>query len=137
MRVNRGLLYTGVFLVAFGGVIVVAGLVPFDTARLTDVLRLWPLALVAIGAALVARRTDLALPTGALAAAIPGLLLGGAIAVAPSISVDCVARERVPAFVYDHGVPDVPHVSLTRQDGGVHVTVDFGTVEMHRIGGCS
>jgi hypothetical protein len=137
MRVNRGSLYTGVFLVALGGVIVAAELVPFDTARLTDVLRLWPLALVAIGAALVARRTNLALPTGMLAAAVPGLLLGGAIAVAPSITVDCIARERLPAFAYDHDVYDVPRVSLTRADGGLHVTVDFGTVETHRIGGCS
>jgi hypothetical protein len=135
MRVNRGLLYTGVFLVALGGVIVAAELVAIDTFRLTDVLRLWPVALIAIGAALALRRTDLALPTGLLAAALPGLLLGGAIAVAPSVSIDCVQRDR-PALATWYEADETPHVTLTRRNGELHVTVEVATVDNHRIGGC-
>jgi hypothetical protein len=136
MRVNRGPLYTGVFLLAIGGVIVAAELGAVDLGRLTDALRLWPLALIAIGAAIALRRTDVALPTGMLAAAIPGLIVGGAIAVAPTVTVDCVQHERSPGFASVYGDDDVPRVSWTRSNGDVHVTVDFGTVEKHRIGGC-
>ena len=136
MRVNRGLLYTGVFLVAVGGVIVAAELVAIDAFRLAGALRLWPLALIAIGAAIALRRTDLALPTGLLAAAMPGLLLGGAIAAAPNVTVDCVQRDgSAVATWYDHD--EVPHVTVTRRNGDVHLTVEVATADNHRIGGCS
>ena len=114
MRVNRGFLYGGVFLVAIGGVIVAveAGLV--DTARLTDALRLWPLAVVAIGAAIVLRRSELGLPTGVLAAAIPGLVLGGALAVAPRVATDCGVRGQSPSIATEQGSFGGPAtVSLT------------------------
>ena len=77
MRVNRRFLYWGVFLVALGGVLVVVDLGAIAPAVIVDVLRLWPLALVAIGLGLVLRRTRFSVPGGMLAAAAPGLLLGG------------------------------------------------------------
>src|SRR5262245_61316659 len=89
MRVNRKFIYTGVFLVALGGVLVATDLGTVDTARLRDALRLWPLGLVALGAALVLRRSQLGLTSGVLAAAVPGLLLGGLFSVAPRYGYDC------------------------------------------------
>ena len=47
MRVNRRFLYWGLVLVAIGGVLVASDLGAIDTATLADVLRLWPLAIVA------------------------------------------------------------------------------------------
>ncbi len=91
MRVNRRFLNWGVFLVAMGGVLVVADLAAVDDSTIADALRLWPLAIVAIGISLILRRTRFSLAGGMLAAAIPGLLLGGAFAMVPHFAVDCGA----------------------------------------------
>jgi hypothetical protein len=96
MRINRRFLYVGLFLVAIGGVLVAADLVAVSAAALLSALRLWPLALVAIGLSIVLRRTQYSLPAGLLAAALPGLVLGGALAVVPRFAGDCGA-ENVPA----------------------------------------
>ena len=98
MRVNHRFLYWGIFFVAIGGILVASDLRAVDTPTLTDVLRLWPLALVAIGLSIVLRRTRLSLPGLMLAAAVPGLVVGGALAVAPRFVGDCGAR-GVPASV--------------------------------------
>ncbi|MEZ0241439.1 MAG: DUF5668 domain-containing protein [Chloroflexota bacterium] len=90
MRINRKFLYWGTFLVAVGAVLVAANLGGIGTEALTDGLRLWPLAVIIIGLALVLRRNpQLSLTTGMLAAAVPGLVLGGAFAAAPSYTGDC------------------------------------------------
>jgi hypothetical protein len=101
MRVNRRFLYWGVFLTAIGGVLVATDLGRVDSATIADALRLWPLALVAIGLGLALRRTRFSLPGGLLAAAIPGLVLGGGFAVVPRIAVDCGAG-GAPATVATH-----------------------------------
>lgn len=92
MRVDRRSLYAGLFLMAVGGVLVAADLRAVDAATLGDILRLWPLAIVALGLGLVLRRTQFSLATGMLAAAVPGLVLGGGLAVAPRFVGDCAAR---------------------------------------------
>jgi hypothetical protein len=94
MRINRPLLYGGAFLVAVGGVLVVADAGGVDSAALADVLRVWPVAIVAIGAGLVLRRTRLGIGGGLLAAAMPGLLLGSGLAILPRFPGDCGVREE-------------------------------------------
>jgi hypothetical protein len=91
MRVNRRFLYWGVFLVSLGGVLVAADLTAVDSATIADALRLWPIAFIAIGLGLVLRRTRFSVAGGMLAAAVPGLVLGGAFAIAPRIAIDCGA----------------------------------------------
>ncbi|HEX2753966.1 MAG TPA: hypothetical protein VHM48_00795 [Candidatus Limnocylindrales bacterium] len=116
MRVNRRFLYWGVFLVAIGGVLVAADLTTDDRGFILNALRLWPLAVVAIGLGLVLRRTRFSLPGGLLAAAVPGLVLGGAFAVAPHLAVDC-------------GATGSPSSSATRQgsfDGPARISVSTG-----------
>lgn len=98
MRVNRRLLAWGVFLLALGGVLVAADLRTVDTALLTDIVRLWPLAVLAIGLAMVLRKTSVALPLVLAAALLPGAVLGAALAVVPRFSGDCGSRgEPQPA----------------------------------------
>lgn len=111
MRVNRRFLYWGVFLVAVGGVLVAADLSAVDSTTIADALRLWPLAIVAIGLGLVLRRTRFGLAGGMLGAAVPGLVLGGGFALAPRIAVDCGAVPAVgvaSTVMTQHGVFDGP-----------------------------
>ena len=89
MAINRRFLYAGLFLVALGGVLVAVDLAAVDTATVSSVLRLWPLAIIAIGAGVVLRRSRFALIAGVLAAMMPGLVLGGGLAVAPRYAVEC------------------------------------------------
>jgi hypothetical protein len=103
MRINRKFLGWGVFLVAIGGVLVAADLSAVDSATIADALRLWPLALVAIGLGIALRRTRFSLPAGLLAAAVPGLVLGGAFAVAPRIAVDCGGRATSTSVATQQG----------------------------------
>jgi hypothetical protein len=98
MRVNRAFIYAGLFLVAIGGVIVAADLGSVDAATLGDGLRLWPLAIIAIGLGLALRRSRAGLSAGILAAAMPGLLVGSAVAIAPRYAGTCGAHD-VPAPV--------------------------------------
>jgi hypothetical protein len=122
MRVDRRFLYAGLFLVAVGVVLVAADLGVVDTPLLADTLRLWPLALLAIGAALVLRRTEVSLPTGLLGAALPGLLLGGALAVAPRYADDCGERGEATSVASEEGVfSEAATVSLTTACGTLSV----------------
>lgn len=122
MRVNRRFLYWGVFLVAIGGVLVVTDLGAVDSATIADALRLWPLAIVAIGLALVLRRTRFSIAGGMLGAALPGLVLGGGFALAPHIAVDCGAGTTSSTVATHQGVFDGPaRVSVTTGCGNLVV----------------
>ena len=86
MTVRRGLLYTGVFLLATGGVVLLAQAGAIDSEAVTRALSLWPLAIIAIGIGLMVRRTRAGLAGGLIAAAMPGLLFGGMIVAVPDLS---------------------------------------------------
>lgn len=127
MRINHRFLYVGLFVMIIGGVLVAADLGAVDTTVLTDVTRLWPLALVAIGAGIVLRRSQLSLPGGMLAAAIPGLVLGGALAIAPRVADDC-GVDAVPTTVAsEQGTFEGPAT--------VSVTTGCGTFNVHTMPG--
>ena len=122
MRINRALLYAGTFLVTIGGVLVVVNQGLLATSTVSDALRYWPLAVLAIGTGLVLRHTRISLASGLLAAAMPGLLLGGTFAVAPRLSGDC-------------GVPNQPQSVLSRSgelgsDAHVSVTLNCGSLDV-------
>ena len=93
MSIDRRFLYPGLFLAALGGVLVAVDLTAVDRSGILDALRLWPLALVTIGAAIVLRRTRAGLTAGVLAALVPGLLLGGTFAAAPRFVPGCSAGD--------------------------------------------
>jgi hypothetical protein len=123
MRMNRTLLYTGVFLVAIGGAVMAAGLL--STSTLIDVLRLWPVAVIATGLGIVFRRTQLSLVSGVLAVAIPGLILGGAMAVGPRLAIERGYWDELKAAYEWH------------QRCDVDAYADFGNVHIDPIGGCT
>jgi hypothetical protein len=108
MRVNRRFLYWGVLLVAVGGVLVAADLGAIDTPTLADALRLWPLALVAVGLSLLLRKTRWSLAGLMLAAALPGLVVGAAFAVVPRFAGNCGARGELMNVATTQGTFDGP-----------------------------
>jgi hypothetical protein len=128
MRVNRRLLYVGVFLVAVGGIVVAADLGALDTAALADALRLWPIALIAVGLGLALRRSRVSLSSGLLAAAVPGLVLGGAFAIAPGFVGDCGVRDEPASFAGQQGAFDGPATITVRTGcGAIDVTTAPGS----------
>ena len=125
MRINRRFLYGGVFLVALGAVLVAADLGTLDLAIVRDALRLWPVALVLIGVALIVRRSPIALPAGLLAASVPGLALGGAIAVGPRFITECLDRgAAVPATIREGSFTGTPDISIRAGCGTIRVSSD-------------
>ncbi len=128
MRVNRTLLYAGIFLVAIGGVVVAADLGVVDEQGVADALGLWPLAVIALGLGLVLRRTRVSLGSGMLAAAAPGLLLGSAFTVAPRFADFCGAGETPAGVVARDGTFDgPPTVTLEVSCGSLAVDTASGT----------
>ena len=130
MRVNRTLLYAGVFVLALGVGLLLAGRWQLTTNDLIRVLGLWPLAVIAVGLALALRRTQLGLASGLLAAAIPGLVLGGVMALSPRLAVEHGVwqelRQEIRAAAEWH-----------RYCGDAGARLDFGNVEFAPMGGCS
>jgi hypothetical protein len=90
MTVRRGTLYVGVFLLAAGAVTLGVASGAFDrTAVASTAAMLWPVAIIAIGAGLVLRRSPAALVAGILAAALPGLALAASVVAVPEAVVPC------------------------------------------------
>jgi len=128
MRVNRRFLYWGIVLVAVGGVLVAADLRAVDTPTLADALRLWPLAVIAIGLSLALRRTRLSLPGLLLAAAVPGVVVGAAFAVLPRFPGDCGVGGELASIATTRASFDGPAtVSVRSGCGSLNVETASGS----------
>jgi hypothetical protein len=125
MRLNRTLLYMGVFLAAIGLALLAADLTGVATDSLIGALRLWPLALIAVGVGIALRRTRLSVASGMLAAAVPGLVLGVAMAAIPRVVIERGYWDELKAAYERH------HYCA---DVGAHL--DFGNVEIDPYGEC-
>jgi hypothetical protein len=80
MRVRRGLLFWGLFLIPLGGLplLVRAGVI--DADRLVDAWRLWPLLIIGVGLAILVGRTRAAVVGTLVVALVLGTLGGAALA---------------------------------------------------------
>lgn len=90
MRVNRGLVFWGLGLMAAGVValLIQSGAIPDESAR--DAWRFWPVALIVAGIALIAARTAFTLPATILAAIVVGGLAGTLVAGWPAgVNLGC------------------------------------------------
>jgi len=124
----------GVFLLAAGGVMLLAQAGALDRQLVGQALALWPLLLVAVGAKLLLRRTSLALPSAVIAALIPGLLLGGVAVAAPNVSPACQVREP-DTFTTERGTFEgTATADLRVACGSLDVTTGPGTGWEARIG---
>ena len=128
MAIHRRFLYAGLFLVAIGGVLVTADITGVDEARLRDALRLWPIAIIAIGLAVVVRRSSVALPAGVLAAVAPGLLIGGSMVEGPRVAFTCTdLAPSSPTFVQGDVLSPTGTVSIAAGCGASTITTVPGT----------
>jgi hypothetical protein len=80
MRVHRGYLFWGIFFVFLGAIPLADRMGWIDVSSLGDVWRLWPLAVIAAGLAILLARTQAAFVGTVVAAAVIGLIAGGALA---------------------------------------------------------
>ncbi len=126
MRASRALLYWGTFLIAAGAVMVLANLRGIDDQLVSDVLHLWPLAIVALGVGVLLRGSRLSWAGGMLAAAIPGVALGGVLVVGPQFATVCDDGQPV-AMAHDQGTFVGPaSVDIRLRCGDVSVTTGSG-----------
>lgn len=124
---HRKALYTGVFLVTAGAVMLLTREVPARDV-VADALGLWPLAVIAIGVALILRRTRLGLAGGLIAAALPGLLLGGVVVAAPAITPGCdVVQPSTTATTTRDG--------SFGEDASVRIDLDCGDLTITTVPG--
>src|SRR4051812_6740223 len=129
MTVRRGLLYVGVFFVAVGGVTLLASAGALDEQRVVEALSLWPIAVIAIGVALVLRRTSAALPAGIVAAAVPGVMLGGMLVAVPSLPVPC------SDVASNNGTPVTRQGTLSTDGARVDLELSCGTMTVATAAG--
>jgi len=88
MRIHRGYLFWGIFFLLMGGIPLAERTGAIDGGQLAQVGRLWPLALVAIGVAIVVARTRLSLIGTLVTALVIGGLAGGALAYGSGWALD-------------------------------------------------
>ena len=80
MRIRRGLLFAGLFLIPLGGMTLLVRAGTVDADALAGIWRLWPLILIGFGIALLLGRSRAASVGTAVAALTLGVLVGSAIA---------------------------------------------------------
>ncbi len=80
MRIRRGLLFSGLFLIPVGGLTLLVRGGYLDPGALADLWRLWPLVLVGIGIAILLGRTSFAVLGTAISGLVLGLIVGGGLA---------------------------------------------------------
>jgi hypothetical protein len=85
MRVDRGRLNWGVFLIVLGAVPLAYHQGWIQSSALSEAWRLWPLIIVGIGLAFVLSRTPAFFLGGMIVAICLGLVFGSAIAVGPNV----------------------------------------------------
>jgi hypothetical protein len=84
-------------------------------------LRLWPVAVIAIGVAILVRRSRYSLVAWLVTASLVGLGIGGAFAAGPRLAVDCPGGDR-QALLSQAGSFDGPaRVSVHAGCGSLHV----------------
>jgi hypothetical protein len=121
-------LSVGVFLVAAGAVML-AGQDAATREAIVSALRLWPLAVIAIGVGLILRPTRLNLAGAVVAALVPGLLFGGVVAAAPSVDLAGICDDTGGPGTITRGGTFVgsPRVEMDFSCGDLDVVVRPGT----------
>jgi hypothetical protein len=130
MRINRGLLNWGTFLIALGGVPLAVQQGWADESIAGDMWRVWPLILVGIGLGLILRWTPVAWLGGALVAGTFGLIFGALIAGGISgISSACVGSGSDGGVTSRSGIASSTSFSLDIEFscGQLNVAREAGT----------
>jgi hypothetical protein len=125
--INRTALFLGTF-VATAGIVMLVGVGNATVEGfITDTLRLWPLAIIALGVGLLLRRTRYVLVGTLVAAIVPGLLLGGAVVAAPNVGAFCDDPASGPVVTRDGTFTGAATVQLKLVCGDATVRTNPGT----------
>lgn len=136
MNINRKFLYLGVFLLSAGGVLLLAQAGVITNEAIAEALRLWPLAVIAIGAAILLRATRFATAGIVVAAILPGLLAGGLAAATPRFDMSCTDIVPVSATTREGTLAGDASVELRLGCGDLTVTTASGNGwQLHSGGG--
>jgi hypothetical protein len=129
MRIRRGFLGWGVFLILAGAVPLLVRSGYLDADEIGRLWQLWPLILVGIGVGLILRKTRFDFVGGLIVAATIGLMVGGALSVgfAPISNGSCGQQAgSVPFPARDGTFPGDGSVDLQIDCGKVTVSVASG-----------
>jgi len=126
MRINRRFLYWGVFLLAAGGVMLVATSSLVDDDVVAQAMGYWPVLVIALGVGLLLRRTRFGVAGGMLAAAMPGLLLGGLVVATPRMAPECGDTRPASMVTRQGSFDSAASVDLRLACGEVSVTTTPG-----------
>jgi len=131
MNVNRRWLYGGVFLIALGAVLLAGQGDAVDGDVIAQAARLWPVLVIALGIGLLLRRTRFGLAGGMIAAAVPGLVLGGMLVAAPvavaEVGPACNDVEPTSLASREGSFDGAASVDLRLRCGDVTVTTGSGS----------
>jgi hypothetical protein len=141
MTVNRRLLGWGVFFLAMGGVLLVAQTAAVSDEDIAAALRYWPVLVIALGAGVLLRATRFSLAGTMLAAAVPGLALGGLIVAGPrsmpTFDLQCSDVRPATLQARDGAFAGAATVDLRLACGDLAVAVTPGNAWQLRSGGAS
>ncbi|MFI5254703.1 MAG: LiaI-LiaF-like domain-containing protein [Candidatus Limnocylindrales bacterium] len=129
MRIWRRALGWGVFFIVVGIVALGARLGWFDVRFISDIGRLWPLILVAIGVGLILERTSLGPLGNIVVGATFGLLVGGVLANGPGIGLGCVDLNGQP------GSEPAQVGSFTSESASVRLHLACGELDVSTASG--
>ena len=131
MRIRRGLLFWGLFLIPLGAVPLLVRAGAVDAASLSGAWRLWPVILIALGLALVAGRSQVALVGTAVTAVILGIAAGGALATGNAwfgLLGDCATGRNTTSQVDQTGTFQSPAtVRLELNCGELNLSTQAGS----------
>ena len=125
--INRTALFLGAFVATAGIVMLVGSGNATVEGLITDALRLWPLAIIALGVGLLLRRTRYVLVGTLVAAIVPGLLLGGVVVAAPAVGTFCDDPASGPVVTRDGTFTGAATVHLKLVCGDATVRTIPGT----------
>jgi hypothetical protein len=131
MNVNRRWLYGGVFFIALGAVLLAGQGDAVDGDVIAQAARLWPVLVIALGVGLLLRRTRFSVAGGVIAAAVPGLVLGGMLVAAPvavaQVGPMCDDAQPTSLTSRDGSFDGAASVDLRLRCGDVTVTTGSGS----------
>ncbi len=128
MRIRRGLLFSGLFLIPVGGLTLLVRGGYIEPSALADLWRLWPLVLVGIGIAILLGRTSFAVLGTAISGLVLGLIVGGGLASGSWVGFGVCADPNADLQQLDHsGTFDGPAtVTLDLRCGSVDLATEAG-----------
>lgn len=125
--IHRTALFVGVSLAAAGAVMLVGLGDATAGEAISQAIRFWPLAIVALGLGLLARRTRFAVVGTLVAATLAGLVAGGAVVAAPKLDGLCTDRDAAAAPIRTGTFVGPAAVDLSLACGDLTVTTIDGS----------